>query len=166
MNVTIGLAFVATVDCEAVAARKLLSAGQLAFSKQVPLLWVIMTVVLETVHGPAAVMTGVELAFVAATTAKLLWYAAVAGAPVKVTAGAALFTTSEPVAEAATKPFCAAKLALRLCVPPAGDVMENVAEPAVKGRVCGLPPSTVSETLPATVPSGEVTATITEPFAP
>ena len=38
--------------------------------------------------------------------------------------------------------------------------------PAVRASEAGVPPSTVSETLPVGVPPEEVTVTVTEPFVP
>jgi hypothetical protein len=62
-----------------------LFAAQFAVIVQVPLPSVIVTVVPAIEQEPVAVMVGVMPEFVVATTVKLDWYVAVAGAPVKVT---------------------------------------------------------------------------------
>ena len=50
---------------------------------------VIVTVVPAIEHAPDAEIAALLLALVVATTVNVLWYAAVAGAPVKLTVGAA-----------------------------------------------------------------------------
>jgi len=96
VKLTTGVAKVAVVVWAAVAALKGLAATQLAVRLQVPVPLVMVTVAVAvagvplstlTVQTPAAVMVGITLAFVVAVTTKLLLYAAVAGAPVKVTTG-------------------------------------------------------------------------------
>jgi hypothetical protein len=53
-----------------------------------------VTVTPEILHAPLAVIVAVVEAFVVATTVKVDSYAALAGAPVKVTVGLALFTVT------------------------------------------------------------------------
>ena len=76
---------------------KKVTAAQFAVSKQLPVPLVMVTkalalvgvpVTAPTVQTPVGVIVGMMPAFVVAVTVKLVLYAAVAGAPVKVTVGA------------------------------------------------------------------------------
>jgi hypothetical protein len=66
----------------------LLSAAQVAVSEQAPVPLVMVMVVPRFEQFPAAVINAATLALVVAETANVEWYAALAGAPVKVTMGA------------------------------------------------------------------------------
>ena len=68
----------------------MLSAAQVAESKQVPVPLIMVTAVPVFEQAPLLVITGMVLALVVAATVKPLLYAALDGAPVKVTVGAIL----------------------------------------------------------------------------
>jgi hypothetical protein len=69
----------------------------------VPTPIVIVTVVPLIEQAPAAVMVGAMPEFDVATTVKVDWYGAVAGAPVKVTVGATLVAVVVCVTVAAAR---------------------------------------------------------------
>ena len=68
----------------------MLSAAHVAVSEQVPVPLVMVTAVPVFEQAPLLVITAVVLALVVVATVKWLLYAALDGAPVKVTAGAIL----------------------------------------------------------------------------
>ena len=63
------------------------SAAQEAVSEQVPVPLVMVTSVPTLEQAPPEVIDAPVLAFVVLATVKVAWYAALAGAPVKVTVG-------------------------------------------------------------------------------
>ena len=66
----------------------MLSAAQVAVREQVPVPLVMVTADPTFVQAPLLVITAMVLALVVAATLKVLLYAALGGAPVKVTVGA------------------------------------------------------------------------------
>jgi hypothetical protein len=78
----------------------LLSAAQFAVSEQAPAPLVMVTVLPEIEQAAAAVITAVVLAFVVAETVNVELYAALAGAPLKVTVGVILLAAMKWLAVA------------------------------------------------------------------
>jgi hypothetical protein len=84
----VGVGGSAVVDCVAEVPRYCPDAVQDAVSKQVPVDATIFTVVPTILHAPLAVIDGVTPELEVATTVKVEYSGAVAGAPVKLTVGA------------------------------------------------------------------------------
>jgi hypothetical protein len=117
VNVVFGAAWRAVTDCDNVAGLKLALPSQFPVTTHVPVPLVIVTVLPTAEQAWAAVNVALTPMLLVPPTVNLLWYAAVAGIPVSVTAWFAFVAAVDCVKVEARKLPSAGQAAVRVHVP-------------------------------------------------